>query len=334
MDNSEIIRYKDNLLTNLKLHGEYDTANGLQNKVLLVEGATDQAFINQIKTQDMRCISVVEFMKTRSAFSTSSSSIPTRYNSKEVIITILQRISQFPEVFDFPKGAETWPLYGLVDNDFDTASSFTRVFKLFFTDTHDIETLLLSTDCNLLTRLEQCSLNENEVKTAYYISVQLSEFRQAIIRNGTVNHGVIYNTDGTIDFKAFTNGDRINLSSLMTYINCRLQNPLSREKLKRTRDHIAADLKKLLNKDGLWKKSFDSFSVSKSDDFWMGVNGHDILSAICYVNPNIRKVFINEGKYSQNRDFEMALSAKYDYSCLKGTKLYVKLREAELIREI
>jgi len=120
---------------------------------------------------------------------------------------------------------------------------------------------------------------------------------------------------------------------LLEYISQKSEKPLSREKLKRTRDAIVKDLKKQLDKEGFWKKSLESFVVSADSDFWMDVNGHDVLSAICYKNPNVREVFINKGGYSQNRDFEFALSEEYDYNCLKNTKLYAKLQAAGLLKE-
>lgn len=333
MDKTEVIKYKDNLLNNLRFLGEYDAAAGLRKKVLLVEGATDQKFIGHIKSNDTRCLSVADFMRARSAFSTSRSPAPPQYNSKVVITTILKHIAFFPECFDFPKGAEKWPLYGLVDNDFDDSNDYARVTKLFFTDTHDLETLMMATDSGLLMRLEQCNITADEMKAALYIANQMAAFRQAIKDNGNLNPGLINAQDGTIDFESFTVGDKVDFGKLLEYISNKSEKPLSREKLKRTRDAITKDLKKQLNKEGFWKKTLESFSVNSDSDFWMDVNGHDVLSAICYKNPSVREVFINQGGYSQNRDFEFALSEAYDYDCLKETKLYMKLQAAGLLKE-
>ena len=332
MDKSEIIKYKDYLLNNLKLLGEYDLAAGLSKNVLLVEGATDQKFMGHIKSSNTRCLAVADFMKSRNAFCTSRSSTLPLYNSKLVITMILKHIAYFPECYDFPKGAEKWPLYGLVDNDFDDSNDYSRVTKLFFTDTHDLETLMLATDVKLLTRLEDCNITTDELKVALYIANQLAVFRQTIRRNGTLSPELINSPDGTIDFSAFTEGDKIDLTKLLDYINRRSEKPLSREKLKRTRDAIIKDLKKKLDKEGFWKKTLESFTVNTNSDFWMDVNGHDVLSAICYKKPNIRKIFINQCGYRQNRDFEFALSEAYDYKCLKNTKLYSKLYAAGLLK--
>lgn len=333
MDKSEVIKYKDSLLNNLRLLGEYDTAAGLRKKVLLVEGVTDRKFIGHIKSNDTRCLAVGDFMRARNAFSTSRSPAPVSYNSKIVITTILKHIALFPSYFDFPKGAEKWPLYGLVDNDFDNSNEYIRVTKLFFTDTHDLETMMIATDDDLLTRLEQCNITSEEVKAALYISNQMAAFRQAIKENGALSLSLINASDGTIDFNVFSEDDKIDLVKLLEYINSKSERPLSREKLKKTRDAIIKGLKKKLDKEGFWKKTLESFEVASDGDFWMDVNGHDVLSAICYKNPSVREVFINRGGYSQNRDFEIALSEAYDYNCLKKTKLYTKLQAAGLLKE-
>lgn len=331
MDESEILKCKDALLNHLRFLGEYDTAAGLRKKVLLVEGATDKEFVRHVQRADIRCLSVADFMRTRKVFSTSPT--PTTYNSKGVIITILKRIACFPEFFDFPKGAETWPLYGLVDKDFDDINEYVRVTKLFFTDTHDLETLMMATDKDLFTKLTQCSITADEVTSALYIADQMAAFRKAIGDNGNLSPGLINESDGTIAFEEFTSGNMIDLSKLLQYINGKSENTLSREKLKKTRESIMKDLKKKLDKEGCWKKTLESFVVNADSDFWKDVNGHDVLSAICYKNPSVRNVFVNKGGFSQNRDFEFALSETYDYDCLKRTKLYTKFQDAGLLKE-
>ncbi len=331
MDKSEIIKCKDYLLNNLRFRGDYEAALGLKRSVLMVEGKTDEAFVKKVLRPDARCLPVVEFMRARNAFNTS---LPCRdVNYKEVIITILQRISMFPEAFDFPKGAETWPLYGLVDNDLGTEGSFSRVTNLFFTDTHDIETMMLSTDPQLLTRLPKCSISIEDTTRAQYLASQLSAFRRAIADNGTLYQRAVSNVDGTVDFSKFTEKDRISLPKLVEHINSQTVPPLSREKLKRTRARIAVDMKKLLDKDGLWKKPISAFTLGQDDPLWMDINGHDLLSAITYVNKTAKEVFVNADGYAQNREFEFALSEAYDYNQMKKTKLHKRLSDMGLLAE-
>ena len=333
MNKNESIECKNKLLSTLKLFGEYDEANGLRKKVLLVEGATDKKFIERVKGSDTRCIAVADFMKTEAAFSTSQSTSPMQFNSKEIILMILKDISFYPECFNFPKGAEKWPLYGLVDNDFDKSADYSRTTKLFFTDTHDLETMMMATDSELFSKLKMCSINNDEVKEALYIASQMAALRKAIKKNRTFKVSTISESDGTIAFDAFTDGNKINLNKFLEYINDKLEIYLTQDKLRKVRADILKDLKKQLDKDGVWKKSIESFSVTFDSDFWMDVNGHDIFSAICYINPKIKEVFSNRKNRKLNRDFEFALISAYDYNCLKITKLNVKLQEAGILKK-
>lgn len=328
MDRSEVVRLKDELLNYLSFKADYRRGTGLQQKVLLVEGATDKEFVKNILSDDSLCITVVDFKKARDPFSTKP--VNKAFNCKDVIITILQRISMFPEAFDFPKGAEEWPLYGLVDRDEGIPGSCMRVKKLFFTDTHDIETLMLSTDPDVLTRLDGCTVTEEDAKMACYLTDQLTIFRSAISDEGTLQYSAIKNDDGTTEFETFVQEGKIALEKMVDHINARIEAPLSREKLKKTKEKLAKNVKRYLDKNGEWKESFEDFSCG--EEYWRRVNGHDLLSAIRYVNKSARECFSNEMRYSQNRDFELALSKAYDYECFKNTELYGKMNAVGLIR--
>ena len=117
---------------------------------------------------------------------------------------------------------------------------------------------------------------------------------------------------------------------MVDHINARIEAPLSREKLKKTKEKLAKNVKRYLDKNGEWKESFEDFSCG--EEYWRRVNGHDLLSAIRYVNKSARECFSNEMRYSQNRDFELALSKAYDYECFKNTELYGKMNDVGLIR--
>ena len=90
-------------------------------------------------------------------------------------------------------------------------------------------------------------------------------------------------------------------------------------------------MKKHIDNDGQWKKSFSSFSPSES--FWKDVNGHDIVSAIYYVNNNIKNKYFNNTStsYSLNRAFEIALINIYDLECCKNTPLYHALQGVDIV---
>ena len=333
MDNAALNRYKDNLLNNLYFRKEYDESSGLKKKILLVEGATDKKFIDRIKTRDMRCISVAEFVQARNAFSTRQPSASVSH--KEIIVEILKHLSRYPEMFDFPKGAEMWPLYGMVDNDFDESQQFAPITKLFFTDTHDLETLLIWSDESLLMRLDNCVISKEEINRALYLAGQFSKFRQAVYKvccgDNDLPISVLNTSDGTVNFSAFTENDKISLSRLMDYANQNLgSEKLSPARIKKLTDKVSVELKKYIDRNGVWKKDISSFTA-KSDDYWLFVNGHDILSAMRFVSANANTEFCVSGGFVQNRGFEFVLIEKYAIPCFAKTKLYEKLFSAELI---
>jgi hypothetical protein len=101
--------------------------------------------------------------------------------------------------------------------------------------------------------------------------------------------------------------------------------------LRKAKTKIAADMKKHLDKDGNWKNNIDSFISGQYESVWSEVNGHDVLSAVCYLNPSAQNAYNNKARYRMNRDFEIALTTVYDYKCMKPTKLYVGLIDASLI---
>jgi len=329
MDNLEVQKYVNYILNTLQLKGEYNTSTGLKNNVLIVEGITDEVFIGKIIHPDARCYAISKMIQARNAF--SSTQTVTKVNCKELIIEILKRLVQSPEFFGFPKGSEKWPLFGMVDRDYDEPSQFIRIQKLFFTDTHDLETIMLSTDSDLLTRIEECNIDHESVKKALFLAYQLAQYRIAIFDEGTLDPVLINESDGTVNYQSFSNEITIHLGSLLSFINERQSSRVSAAKLNRVYHSIITKMKKYVDKEGQWKKSFSSFSIDRQDEFWMITNGHDILSAIRFICPSINAHFQNTGMYRQNRSFEFALSASYDYQCFQTTELFRKLNINDLI---
>lgn len=202
---------------------------------------------------------------------------------------------------------------------------------------------MISTDIEMFTRMKQIQLTNDELKTALYIANQMSAYRQAIkqaisqkIKQSNkpvqgVDLSIINELDGTVNFGEFVEDKKIILIRLVNYLNTHSNSASSRSGIKITANSIAKLMKKHLNNSGEWKKSIDSFDISDSSDIWMKMNGHDILSAICYVNPLANEIFSSSGSYSLNRSFELALSDAYNYENLKRTKLYSELITAGLI---
>ncbi len=328
MNGSEVTRYANLALSTLQLKGDYSVAVGLKNHVLIVEGATDETFIGQIRHPDARCYTISKLIRATSAFATKPAP---PVNNKELIVEILKRLVRSPEFFGFPKGSEKWPLFGMVDRDYDEPGRFAEIRHLFFTDTHDLETMMLSTDGTLLTRLTNCPIDPANVKKALYLACQLAHYRVAIYGEGTLDVKLMNEPDGSIAFERFTDGLLIDPKRLLAMIGERQPNGPSREKLNKVLRAVLQKMKKYVDKDGVWKKPFETFEADRRDEFWQITNGHDILSAVRFVCPDAGSRFSDAGSFSRNRDFEFALQAVYDFDCFRSTDLFRHLSDNGLV---
>ena len=278
------------LLANLMVYQDYTATPGLKKRVLLVEGATDKAFIDRISDKKTtRCVTVEEFCKKRNSLVNE----PNRssLNAKEVIITCVKHLAAYPDIYDFPREAISWPLFGLVDNDFESAQTYSRYSKLFFTDTHDIETEMFSTDLEMLMRIRNCGITKQEITNALFLAYQLSILKQAL-NTMKIDYHNLNSDDGTVPYEKFTTALEIDLAAFLNHIcNYSLASGKKQELL----TQLLKKTKKYYGKDGKWKNQIVEFDEKKIDDFWMQVNGHDILSALCYLNENAKNMFHTGG---------------------------------------
>lgn len=334
MDKNDLNRYGNYILNSLHFEGEQDSSGQSCMRHLLVEGYTDAVFINNIITASSKCTPVGDLIKAYSKFEQGLNSKPVSF--KQIIVHILQALAlPDPTYAQFPKGSNKYPLYGMVDSDDDDENSFIRVTRLFFTDKHDIETLMLSSDQKLLTRIEEYPASEESIKKALYLSYQLAYYRKELrkYQNDSFDTRKINEDDGTVRFKDFTEGDYINLDQLLQVINSHQAARIPTAKLNKVRSNVISGLKKKVTSEGQWKKPLATFSIDKHDDFWRITNGHDILSAVRYVDPNIETAFQKQNRFKMDRTYELALSKAYDYRCFVDTTLYKRLFENGLIKD-
>jgi hypothetical protein len=334
MNKNELRQCADLLLVTLAMKGEYYQAAGLlEKKVLLVEGVTDQRFLNRVKTENTDFLCVSDFMRAAGAFAVTAPRLPTVY-CREVIVSLIKYVSVLPEYVQFPVKAKDWPLYGLVDNDFESSAPYAAYQKLFFTETHDLETFMLSTDPGLVRRLPGCEITDAEVSRAYYLADQLAGFRLAMMADVDFTQRNVLQADGTVDYGRFLNGeDRIDLELFVKYLNGNRKKPYSSKKLRAAAKKLKEGMRKLLDEDGCWRRSFREFCGSDRAEFWKRANGHDIASAICFVNKDAAQRFRTRGS-GFNRSLEVALNKNYDYACGADTVLFRKLYNAGLIVDV
>ena len=304
--------------------------DGSEKKAIIVEGYTDEAFMNRIQKSDVLCYSIRRFLEARAKMLKCDS-------SKGIIFSLFQRLSNNPEFFGFPKGCGKWHIYGLVDRDYDDETLNLRMPRLFITDTHDIETLILSTDHAVLSRIQGVTIDTEKVKSSLFISFQLACYRKALYnlpdRNLEIDTRKICSPDGTINYAAFVENDAVVPGKLIELLFSNKDTKISREKLNRFTKGVMNDrhIKKYCDRNGEWKIKKETFSPDQIDDFWLLVCGHDILSAICFYDAAANDMFRDTGGYKVNRQFEKAIIDYYDVAMFRKTDLYRSLKEADLV---
>ncbi|MBQ9395713.1 MAG: hypothetical protein IJU23_09405 [Proteobacteria bacterium] len=281
-------------------------------KVLYVEGPTDELFVKKLALEQKIKIKVYSsnddentqhFYDSRQSFCPTSPIRTLHPNSKpaqkEAIIHLAEN----------HRGTN----YGLVDLDFDF--ELKCYGHLFVTDTHDIETLMLSTDLDLMNKLD---IDSDCLKKAYFMAYQLGIVRFVMHKNKCKSCLNQYsNLAALFDESSY----KLSLDKLCSHMenNCNPQ-------------YIPQIIEELSIGDffenGEWSCSLSEFDHDNAD-FWRIVNGHDILTLVCCLQPQIDQKYHRiqpDAPHIRNRKpdrkFETDLITHYDYDCVSNTDVY------------
>lgn len=335
MNVDEISRYVNMLVGGLTFTADYNSLVKGTKRLLIVEGQTDKKFIERILKDDVVCVVANKAFGAQKGFGREA------INCKSAIMQVVYGMSKLPITFlKVPKSFETCTIFGMIDLDYDDPSGeYLSTSRLFVTDTHDLETLLMSTDDGILQKLNDCVISPDDSKKAFYLAYQLGVIRKAIYENNNTEMVLTPVSGGgpdEVDYSYFVSGYEINIRKLISYINERCDYCLSSAKEKKLADKVVKDkqLKKKLDSDDKWNGSWEEFEASKVADFWEVVNGHDILSLLRYINRDAAEKYANHGSFSLNRDFEMDLVDSYEYAALGETKIYKDMRTEQVVTDI
>lgn len=330
---SEIERLANLLAANAVFKFDYKMFINKTRKLLIVEGITDHTFIKQLLNDCVDCIIAANVFNSNNLFRTSLSET---INVKDAIVKVIAGITHLtPNIVKYDSEVDKWDLYGLVDSDCDSSSNIHLSPRLFVTDTYDLETLLLSTDNKLLSKLNECDINQNDISHAYFIAYQLSIIRKVLsAHHNELDVHIISCGSRNVDFSCFVHEEKINVPDLIEYIGNNMAHKISSRRIIRIIHNVCENkaLKKKLDIDGFWGQTLQDFNKSIPSDYWFLVNGHDILQLILYFSHDAATAFSNTKGYSINRSFEMSLIASYDYTQFSLTKLNEKMRQNGLIR--
>jgi len=333
--NAEEIKRLANLLAaNVRFKLEYSAVANKTRKVLLVEGGTDVKFISNIKTSVVDCLNADHVFNSNASFRTS----PTiRVNSKNAIAQLIFGISKFPSPFiAYPGDLDKWDLYGLVDLDCDELGAGVSLPRLFITDTHDLETLIMSTDESVFDNIDVCAISKEDVLKSCFVAYQLAKTRELLdgyFDEKTFDLRTISCGSREVDFSSFVNDCKINIADIANYIVKNSENVLSTPKINQLIGRIIKEkgIKKRFTPEGLWKQDLSTFDIDSLNDFWTSVNGHDVLQLIRHYNVDAGHAFHNGDSTKLNRSFELAIIEKYNYSKITATELYKKMSAEGLV---
>ncbi len=327
--NAEETKRLANLLAaNVRFKLEYSAVANKTRKVLLVEGGTDVKFISNIKTSVVDCLNADNVFNSNASFKTPHS---IRVNSKNAIAQLIFGISKFPSpLIAYPSDLDKWDLYGLVDLDCDELGAGVSLPRLFITDTHDLETLIMSTDESVFANIDVCTISKEDVSKAYFVAYQLAKTRELIndyFDEKTFDLRTVSCGSREVDFSLFVNNCKISVVGLAKYIAKNSETVLSPPKVTKLIEQIMNEkgVKKRFTSEGLWKQDLTTFDIDSFDDFWTSVNGHDVLQLIRYYNADAESTFKNSDSTKLNRNFELAIIEKYNYSKIAVTELYKKM---------
>ncbi len=328
--------YVKMLMGNLSFKADYKkyASENEISRLLVVEGTTDKAFIQRLIAPEVTCVVANQAFRNNKSFGTKIRD--DRINYKSAIVQVVYGLSRIPQLITCP-GSEKWNVYGMIDLDFDDGDSiqYTNTRQLFVTDTHDLETLLLSTDGELLNKT-RCVISNKDVNKAFYMAYQIGIMRD-IIYNAECGISLKPISAGgySIEYDKFTKESVVNIYDLLNYANDLNSNKLSTAKLKIVIKKIQKDrrFKKNINSDGYWNKQLEEFDISSSKDFWSVVNGHDILSLLKYYNSEIEKAYATS-KNALDREFEFDLINNYEYKTFEKTDMYNNMLAETIIQEI
>lgn len=301
------------ILTEISFEEEYfnNNVNKDFNKSLnyiLVEGKSDYDFFRNQKLKNIlndnnyyiSIDAIKNFTKEKNQQNNESNPF-----NKELIINIIKA----KMLCDFFKNNS---LYAIVDRDFDDEYPNSSIItqNILSNDSHDLETLMLSTDGNIAKNLAITNLNDDFFNRALYMAYQIGCVKYAISNNKEfLNFQISHN------FNQYFKNEKLNIEKYVVYLSIQNKN----------KTNIFQQITKLLKKDNKidsqnnFITSFENFKNNKPQDTWFIINGHDFTEALQFLlnkDLNVSQLLINS----------------YDNSKFVNCNLYKKMQRKNLTK--
>lgn len=322
-DHLETDLYIKYLLGVIKLRSDYQLFLNNKKNLLLVEGQTDSTFISHYLNGKTDAVIVGDGYLDIKGRKQSVA------NCKNIIVSTVKSITRSETSLSMKINPEI--VKGMIDKDNDEESIYADVKNLFVTDTHDLETMLISSDPDLFAKIEECNILDEDIERAIFMAYQIGYVRKYLNKVLTVKLSFKNISPGRniIDYAAFFSNDKLNIGEIIDYLNSGPYYYILKSKVESIKESViwSEDFRHVTNSEGVWNEDMYEFQERFTYELWNVINGHDVLSLLRFVNPSTEKAF---GGYTF-RYFENAIIKAFDYSKYKKCEMYKRMKEAELI---
>ena len=278
--------------------------------VLLVEGSTDEFFVSRLKIQNFECIAISDvktaeekLMQSYYNYNKEKQIDKKRNARRDVLNTVDVLNDKYKHIAKF---------YGLIDKDFTTDTSDKIIFV---TPTHDLETLLLSTDDKIF---------DENIKEAYEISIHVA-YLIGKVEKYLQDHGKIYRKLQDNDYRDIIpiQKRQLRLDDVMYLKDLTDFSRLLDVLIDENNDDRLRIIREV--SQNISNIEIDSYG---NDDIYDIANGHDIaniMKLLC--KEDIDNFIKSHNAEAHDRDVEYAIIAKYDMNNFRNTPLYIDLVE-------
>ena len=295
------------LLTQLSMSSDYYDNSNMHNKIkkpnfVLIEGQRDLEFFNNKKFKQkyksnnyyISLEKVTAFLKEKNDFNENF-----KPNNKKLIIKIVQS-SLLIKFFN------NYKLFGIVDRDFEEEYP-NNVRNVLSNNTHDLETLILSTDDKIFKNSQINNLTNKIYVTALYMAYQLGCVKFHIWNSSKF---LSYNVFGKLE--NYFENENLNIEE---YINSLIKNNKNISSLKHTKILHSMRIAGILNQQNHFNITLDSLKLNIPEKIWFMVNGHDFSNILNFLLKtknkfNVEKFLVenyNVEKFSKSVLYEKML---------------------------
>lgn len=282
---------------------------------LLVEGSTDNAFVNKLKIKNLICIPVDDYSRANAEIRNFADNfrkdeenvMPRRRisNSRRDVedVTILLRQS----------GKQDVQYFGLVDKDFTSEKSHENILV---TPTHDLETLLFKTQPDIFEAPENIT---EDFKKAIYLAYLIGMVKQ-------YSREYLFNDNLCEIVKYYNKHQNAVPFPFETFIELVVRELIEKRKdgQELQQNEKLQQGQYLCEKNILTDECDYMEAVLKRNDLYNIANGHDVLNimALLCENQINNLVAIYDTKRHRYTKKEHAVIEKYDIRRFAGCSLY------------